>query len=342
MAPKNIFQIEDEMLQELRQGYCSYPKLAGDECSPGVSKAHTVQRRGGLTAIAEDSHVLTVKPSMKGMIEHEGLPPPRRIGLKQASVFPGFCNKHDAEIFKRIEGKHIELDKLSAMLFAYRAIAYERFSKEAQLRITDIQRDSDRGAPLWKQELIQNHLHAVRWGIEIGIADVEAWKSDYDSRIVSGNLDNFHFHAVRFDQVLPFVGCCAFYPEFDLQGNELQRLARRGFKFEHLTLSITSFSDQTVAFFGWIGASDGPAANFVKSYAVLPQDRKANAMLRIAFEQSDNIYFQESWWKALSDEAREKLQLQILNGTPATPKTSNGLVDDGSTYVSANVLETTT
>jgi len=229
------------MLQELRQGYCSYPQQLGDECSSGVSKAHTVQRRGGLTAISEAGHVLTVKPSMKGMIEHEGMPPPRRIGVKQASVFPGFCNKHDAKIFKPIEGTQVELDKSSAMLFAYRAIAYERFSKEAQLRITNIQKESDRGQSLRKQAFIQQHLNDVRWGIEIGMADTEAWKNDYDSRIISGDLNDFYFYAVKFDQVLPLVGCCAFYPEFDLQGNVLQRLARTGFKFDHLTLSITSF-----------------------------------------------------------------------------------------------------
>lgn len=79
----------------------------------------------------------------------------------------------------------------------------------------------------------------------------------------------------------------------------------------------------------------------MKTYAELDQARKADALLRIAFEQSDNIYFRESWWKALPEEDRTKLHLKIKSGTPAAPKMSDGLVDYGSDFISANVVETT-
>src|ERR1700732_5200059 len=132
--PINVYEVEKKMLLEHKQGYCPYPKSAGDECSPGISNAHTVQRRGGLSAIGERGHVLSVKPSIGAMIEHEGMPPPRRVGLGRASVFPGFCNKHDTAAFQRIESEDVAFDKHTALLCAYRAVAYERFAKQWQLK----------------------------------------------------------------------------------------------------------------------------------------------------------------------------------------------------------------
>jgi hypothetical protein len=131
--PINIYEVEEEMRQEFNRGYCSYPKSAGDECSPGISNAHTIQRRGGLGTIGEAGHVLSVKFSMDR-------PPPQRIGLGRASVFPGFCNKHDTAAFQRIEGENVTFEKTTALLFAYRAIAYERFAKHWQRKTIAIQR----------------------------------------------------------------------------------------------------------------------------------------------------------------------------------------------------------
>lgn len=102
-APRiNVFEVEALMRDQADQGYCSHPEASAASCEGGIIRAHTVQRRGGLAAIAEAGHVLTLKPTMKGMIDHEGRPPPRAIGVGKASVFPGFCNRHDSDLFKPI------------------------------------------------------------------------------------------------------------------------------------------------------------------------------------------------------------------------------------------------
>ena len=64
------------MVAELRDGYCSHPDPVSDPCSSTITKAHTIQKKGGLAAIAEAGHVLTVKPTMKDLIETEGNPRP--------------------------------------------------------------------------------------------------------------------------------------------------------------------------------------------------------------------------------------------------------------------------
>ncbi len=327
------------MVNEMREGSCSYPVAGVDPCSPDITKAHTIQRRGGLAAIAEKGHVMTVKPSLKDMIETDGNPEPKLVGVAKASIFPGFCNKHDTDLFRAIEGKTIVLDQEVAFLFAFRAIAYERFSKTTQLRIHELQRDSDKGMPFHIQAAIQTLLATQIAGVKIGIEDVDRWKADYDTRLVSGDRSNFHFHAFRFDTVLPVVACGAFHPEYDFDGNALQRLARRGFDFEHMAIIVTAFDAQTVAIFAWIGARDGPAAKLASSFEALTEDRKADALVRLLFIHTDNIFLRPSWWNALPSDQRETFRGLVQVGAPLVERKGSHLIDDGKSCVSATVVE---
>lgn len=337
--PINIFEIEAGMIAELRGGYCSHPDPSTDPCSATITKAHTVQKKGGLAAIAESGHVLTVKPTMKEMIESEGNPQPRKIGVNNASVFPGFCSRHDTTLFRSIEGKSLSLVKDTAFLFSYRAIAYERFAKEAQFRSTDIQREADRGHPFWKQAMIQMHLATVVAGIRVGMRDMDRWKSQFDERLLSGAREDFHFVAVRFDQVLPVVACGAFHPEFDLKGNPLQQLGRDSVDFDHVTLTVTTFEAQTIVVFGWIGRDDGPAKALAESFAAIDDVRKADALVRLLFIHTDNLFLRPSWWEALPEPDRQLLNEMTRSGTTMRMRTGREMADDTTSFLSAGVVE---
>lgn len=335
----NIFEIEARMIAEFRDGYCSHPDPAADPCSATITKAHTVQKKGGLAAIAEAGHVLTVKPTMKEMIETEGKPQPRKIGVNNASVFPGFCSRHDTTLFKPIEAKSLALTKDTVFLFSYRAIAYERFAKETQLRSTEIQREADRGRPFPIQAAIQMQLAAVIAGIRIGMRDVDLWKDQFDARLLSGVLDDFHFVAVRFDQVLPVVACGAFHPEFDFQGKPLQRLGRNTADFDHITMTVTTFEAKTILVFGWIGSGDGPAKALAESFVALDDARKADALIRLLFIHTDNLFLRPSWWEALPETDRQTLNGMTLSGTTTRLRTGDEMADDATSLLSAGVIE---
>ncbi len=335
----NIFEVEKQMLAELRDGYCSFPATAEDPCSATIARAHTIQRRGGLSLIAEDHHVLTVKPTMKMMLDTEGQPEPRRIGTTGASVFPGFCGKHDTSLFKPIEGKTLTINKESAFLFAYRAIAYERFAKEAQMRTLEIQRRMDQGHPFWKQVLIQKQMHILQAGIGIGLRDVEGWKAQFDEQLVSGERDDFHFVAIRFDAVLPFVAASAFHVEFDLAGERLQRLGRGDCVFEHMSVNVTAFVGATILVMGWIGTSDGPAACLAQSFIDVADDDKAATLLQMMFVQSDNIFLRPSWWTGLSEDSRKTFIALIQSGTTLRERKAADFNLMGNPLTSAKPIE---
>ncbi len=325
------------MIALLREGYCSHPDPDSDPCSLRIIKAHTIQKKGGLAEISEAGHVLTAKPTMKDMIDTQGKPSPRRVGVNKASVFPGFCNKHDTALFKPIEGETVSLNKDTAFLFSYRAIAYERFAKEAQLKGISVQRDLDRGLPFLQQRLIQTHLKNFEYGVKIGMRDVDRWKKQFDERLLSGARDDFHFLAVRFNRVLPIVACGAFHPEFDVQGKPLQRLGRTGEDYDHVTVNVTSLNGQTISVFGWIGSEVGPAGAFASSFAGVADGRKADVLLRLLFLQTDNMFLRPSWWDSLQTSRRAAFTELMMSGTPTRARSGYEFVDDQEMVTSADV-----
>lgn len=294
---------------------------------------------GGLAPIQENGHVLTAKFTCEDLVKHRGRPPLRRIGTGKASTFPGFCNKHDSELFKPVEERELRLDRTAAFLLAFRAIAYERFTKEAAINISDSQRQADRGQPFWRQVQIQENLDLIHQGQLRGLADVDRWKGDYDACLLSHDFTNFHFYGVIFDGILPIVACGAAHVEFGFDGKELQRISRGDAPFEHIAFTVTSFSGKSILILGWTGTVDASAAYFINTFRDLPQDRKADAVIRMCFELSENIYVKPSWWADVPTDIRSRLQARIMSGLPSTERRSDCLMDDGVSIVSIAVLE---
>jgi hypothetical protein len=336
--PINIFEQAEAMRRRFAQGYCLHPASGPTACSTSIIGAHTVQRRGGLALIQEQGHVLSTKPTLEDMIKHDGQPPLRRVGINNASTFPGFCNKHDTELFKPIEASQLKLDRSSALLFAFRAIAYERFTKLAAIENLKLQRQMDRGQPFWKQATIQQNIHVFEAGSLRGLHDVDNWKSEYDKCLLSNSADDFRFYSVTFDRVLPLVACTAFHSEFGFDGTALQRISRGPGPFEHVTFNLTGFDNRTVAVFGWIGEGDGPAAKFVKSFKLVPPERKADALLRMSFEHSENVFVRQSWWEALPTSLKAAYLRRMLSGSTIVEREQDCLVDDGIPILTAAVL----
>ncbi|MBB4087107.1 hypothetical protein GGR49_002712 [Sphingomonas carotinifaciens] len=342
MEPFSPFEVEADWRRRGKRGYCSH-SLDGTGCADGISGSHTVQRRGGLAAIAEGkSLVLTVKPqSMRAMIDHDGRPPPVAIGTGKASVFPGFCGRHDGAVFKPIEGSDVALDADDALLFGFRATAYERFTKAVQVENTRLQRQMDRGQPLAVQERIQRHLHLTLAGARRSLAETDAVMGEYRARLASGDRVGLHHRAFRFDGLLPLVVAGGFMPELAIDGTRLQHLARGDAAFDQLTLTITSYAGRSVAVFAWIGSHDGASAAYVEAFDAVSDADKADAVVQLAFEQLENIYLRPSWWNGLPMAQRDDLQRRVRAGAAMNPRTSGSYVPNRPPLATAAVVERT-
>src|SRR5262249_3147420 len=158
-------------------------------------------------AIAENGHVISVKSAFRDLSKNKGDLVPREVGVHGASTFMGFCNRHDTVMFRPIEAETVALTSHTCFLLAFRTLAFELFEKRAALRLTEIQRDLDKGQPFERQCEIQYYLHVHREGMLRGLADLQRWKACYDAAFFEQRFDSFRFLGVAFSKILPVLGC---------------------------------------------------------------------------------------------------------------------------------------
>jgi hypothetical protein len=322
-----IGKISHEMSVAQKRGLCLHPDAGAATCANRPIKAHTIQRRGGLEAIAEEGHVISGKRGYENIFKNEGRVIPDRIGLANASTFMGFCGVHDNSLFEPIEQHHFELNDRAAFLLAYRAIAYEYLTKKNVLESIEIQRNMDKGKDFETQVYIQEYLHLFRAGLIRGMQDLEYWKREYDRRLNSGDYSDIQHYALKFDGALPFVCCGGFQPEVSFDGRQLQILTRSTEELEHVCVNVSVMNQQTFLVFAWLGGGRGPAEDFVQSFHALHDDEKANMILHLAAEHIENTYYRPSWWESIGASHQGHLIERMRSGiSPSYERTPEAFV----------------
>ncbi len=331
-APVNVLALLSQMDRKFQRGYCSHPQASSRDCGSKIIRSHTVQRRGGLTSIAESGHVISVKEAARRRITNHGAFVPCEVGVRGASTFMGFCDRHDNSMFKPVESQSVPLTPESCFLLGFRAASYELFQKRAALQSVNILRELDRGKPFWHQCELQQNLYFHEEGTKRGLADCERWKRQYDTIFIKQHFNQFRFVAVAFSALLPVVGCGAFHPEFDFVGNPLQIVTRGDAPHEHVSVNLTVLNGRSVLVIGWTEGDKGPAELFGRSFKGVPDKEKANRGIQLAVEHIENVYMKPSWWNGLSDTIRNALDTRMRSGMPEPGREPGCLRPDGHSY----------
>ena len=287
----NLGALHARMHREFNAGFCSHPEAGTDTCSERIVRAHTVQRRGGLAAIGRR------RPRDFGRGPRHGTCTGTRAGsflVGLACEVPprlwGFCNRHDTEMFRAVETGAVRLNPQACFLLGFRAIAYEHYMKALQRRLMGLIRRTDAGLSFEEQCAIQQVAHAFEVGVLRGVEDCTRWKRQYDTMFREERLDGHRFVAVEYSDILPVVGCGAFHPEFDFDGNALQRIGHGDAHLEHVTFNLTALNDRSVMILGWTEGNQGPAEAFARSFRNLSDRQKPSATVQLAFEHMSNVF----------------------------------------------------
>jgi hypothetical protein len=309
-----IGKLLNDILEDRNRGTCLHPEASPSICSNRIIKAHTVQRAGGLKAIAENGHVISGKRAFENIFKNDGKIVPGPVGIGKASTFMGFCWYHDNKLFEPIEKDTFTLNHEAAFLLSFRAISYEYLTKLNAIRAVNLQREMDRGKDFETQVAIQQYLHIHQMGFIRGVQDLEGWKAEYDRKFIARDYLSMPHYAVEFDGILPFVCCGGFSPEVDFHGRQLQIITRGEAPMEHVCINVSVIGAKSFLAFGWHGIPNGPAEEFVMSFKSLYNKDKANACLMMAVEQSENTYFNPSWWHSLIETDRMHLIQRMQSG----------------------------
>ena len=141
---------------------CWHPEASATNCSVKngkilISAAHSIQNNGVLGKIVEDGHVM-------GYELETGEVGGKLYGRNKASIFWGFCNKHDG-IFKPIEtAPYVGTDE-QHFLYAYRAFVVSAHKKREATEFMDFgiqaQNDIDRTKAIFDSAILSKEYSIV-------------------------------------------------------------------------------------------------------------------------------------------------------------------------------------
>lgn len=308
-----------------RERTCFHPKASAASCGRVIA-AHSVQRSGGgLASVARDGHVYGYRSdfSTRGRIL------PKLFGVSDASTFTGFCDRHDAELFRPLERAKFEGTGEQLALLGFRAICRDLMAKKSTLILNPFLKEiGDRGLPLAQQVEWQRQRLEYEGGTSLAMKDLEYAKDRLEAAIVSGNYSNIHGAVYHFDRTPALLASSPFTPEFDFDGRLLQDLNDAERIADVLTFSmIGDGAGAGAAAFVWV--DDAPAVvRFISSAQQIPKSQVPHRLVQFALECFENVFWSPEWWDALDERTRTTL-LQRMNAQTDGTRPRNHLANDG-------------
>ncbi len=335
-APRRTMQ---EVIETTQAAYAQKVCLHPDPstCNSGIIKAHSVQQNGGLSRIAVKGKVYGIRENNVGdLSKHNGLLAPKPVGVENASTFTGMCGFHDDQTFAPIEKKPFVACPEHAFLLAYRHFCKEVFTKRAAANLFSHLRTADAGQPFEVQVALQRFVDVMQGGFDQGRSDAETIKVSYDKALLAKDYSAVRSYVVRFKEAPDVLCCSGNFPVYDFEGNALQRLLDNKLP-DHVTFSIIAMDAGGAVVFSWLGDCQC-SERLVKSLHKLPDADMGDAIVRHAFEYSENIYVFPTWWDALDQAKKMALRRRSTEAANVTVERKNNcLTYDGFNYVNWTV-----
>lgn len=305
MSLSGNFQLE--MKRQSTCGRCLH-FANGDRCSETIS-AHSIQKSGQLSSIAEDGHVYQLTADLSILKRTNGRPEPKKVGVNRVSTFAGFCKTHDNDLFKLINRSPLSPTHEQITLYAYRSICREYFVKENAVRLLknfEVHPELDVS--------VRGMLSASLKGQSIGLSGLMHHKAQYDLALETGSFSDFEY-IVFFANSNPSLALSGvLYPDFDFSGNPLQRLGSESKVLDLVTFFTAPASRGWVYCFAWHLSSHTSCESLIRSLRayVAGGGKIEDALLRFSVSCCENHAFRISWWDKLPPVKRTALLDRFL------------------------------
>lgn len=266
---------------------------------------------------------------MLGQPDVDGCLPYKRIGLKQASTFTGFCAQHDAEMFRPLETQPFIASKEQLFLLAYRALSKEIYAKRFALRSIPLLRKGDVGREPLEQVNLQRYLYLHEQVLSLSLRDLETSQNDYQGTFLAGDYESFSAYLIFTDTVPGFAVSGGIHPEFDFQGKAIQDLATPDF-LDFTTYTVLPLQPSGVIALIWDSKRAKSCHKLAASLDALQKEDIPNAIVRFTYEHFENSYASPRWWEALREDQRQHLLKRMaLAASSQYARRADCLLDDG-------------
>lgn len=312
--PDNPWDAVEANRKAFSQKKCYAEGKGLGECQGNIIRAHSVSRGANLSRIAKSGHVMQYTADIAAMNKNGGKISAKKVGIKDASTFYGFCAAHDRDLFSSVETEPFTGRPDQCLAIAYRTVSRELYGKDAAAQMPEILRGADKGRPLEQQMHLQRWIEASNWANEAARRDLRATQSALSAAIISGSNDAFDSLVLSFAAPLPFMFAGAWSPFRDLNGHDLQNgLSSRN--LEQVMASSFATDVGSVVCLSWRVIDNAPGRRIAEQIAAVLPDRQASACLQVIASQVENIFFQPDWFAGLGTLQRMKLDALISGFT---------------------------
>ncbi len=325
----NHWDSAKEFKKTFSKRYCCVPDELKHECEGGIIKAHTVTKSSSLKSIAKNGKVYGLKITLDNIRKHKGKLQPELIGINQASIFTGFCKKHDNDLFAIIEKQSFELSQETVFKLAYRSFCKEFYAKKAASELEDHKRELDKGRSIEEQQDIQMSNFLSQIGTYQGNKDNLHHKEQFDNAIKNNDFSTIQAVSFKLEEPPHVMVSGATNPIFDFSGNQIQDLGDLGITPD--LLAVNSFYDGSHGYivFSWLNSSNGACAKFINSLFEQDKNDQLALVYQYIMQGFENIFFCPDWWESLSDKVKRKVIKGINDNVSPT------LISNSNAYTSS-------
>lgn len=341
-APRPTRKEVSDLIQtrvSFRKKYCLHPQ-AGSECSGDIVKAHSIQRGGGLSQIARNGEVYYFKEDLGGLYRSPGRITPQLVGYKLASTFTGFCGLHDRLVFAPIETRAFTCEPEQIFLLSYRALCRELFHCRHKLEAFPDWEKLLIGLPPEELRICEALLQDERTLVQIRLQNLEERKRQDDESLLKRDFQDSMFYVLFTDEI-PDVLCSAVVVlQSDFSGNPLESLNEDD-TFCYCAFSIIGCETGGAVIFSGSKEKSPSILQLIQSFCRVPDSQVSDAIVRFAFEFSNNVCISPNWWEHLDPSSREALIDRAQSGH-TKERCKDCLVDDGVKVASWRFVKTQT
>lgn len=300
-----MHEMLDDLKKSFKAKYCMARKAIGSCSSSGKTpKCHTISKQASLKKISSlDGHVYIIFPNEDNFY--------KKIGVNDATIFYGFCRKHDTDIFSVIENATSSLSTPKQLfVLAYRSLCLRLYKKEANMRFINRESVSNR--------LIDKKKHA--FGIQTAIDDLTHYKNIYDSILQNNSYSELSSIVIKLESVPKIMGTGFIFPEFDLDMNAIQDLTEPNITPIGFSVNCvgTPNGNEGLITISATKNSRSLLLTYYDQLQKLSHDHLLETVVKILFLKEENIVFNIDWWDNLDTKLKETVKdMFFVHSRPA-------------------------
>jgi SEC-C motif. len=274
----------------------------GPDCNNVYSFSHSIPKQS-LENIAEDNHVLAFEmPNPKTsyeILETYSLNP-TYIGVNEIGCYYGFCNKHDTQVFLKIEKDKIVPTQEQIILTRYRALTKELDIKSHVARSIPIMNEAiEQNTGSKKDKTLLSIYNAQFYrGVYRSLKDYYKEYEELLLAINGKNANKYRSYIYIFDNTFP-IQCCTFMnPLISPSGKLIQNWDNFDIDSEFFSMYCFYKNNYTYCIITWKDKT--VLDSFMQELYDFSKSNEANAIVQFIFTYAGIHAFNPTWWKKMS------------------------------------------